>query len=140
MKILFAHLKSLEMRMLKLLLDWLDLSVAQMLPEKINKIFLPNRLGFIDVLSTVYDFYKFRKWWVMFYQKSLILSKKLICIWHSLLTDYGCSFFLTNRVCVFLPYPPIKCLFSPSLFAWESCLSGDPWLAWKSRIRAESKL
>ena len=46
----FAHLKALEMRMRKLLLD---LSVAQILPEKINKIFLPKELGFIDVLSTV---------------------------------------------------------------------------------------
>ena len=31
----------------------LDLSVAQILPEKINKIFLPKKLGFIDLLSTV---------------------------------------------------------------------------------------
>ena len=29
------------------------LSVAQILPEKINKMFLPKKLGFIDVLSTV---------------------------------------------------------------------------------------
>ena len=28
-------------------------SVAKILPEKINKMFLPNKLGFIDVLSTV---------------------------------------------------------------------------------------
>ena len=32
----------------------LDLSVAQILPEKINKMFLPKRLGFIDVLSTAH--------------------------------------------------------------------------------------
>ena len=31
----------------------LDLSVAEILPEKINKMFLPNKLGFIDVLLTV---------------------------------------------------------------------------------------
>ena len=31
----------------------LDLTVAQILPEKINKMFLPKKLGFIDVLSTV---------------------------------------------------------------------------------------
>ena len=49
-KILFAHLKALEMKMQKLALD---LSVAQILPEKLNKMFLPKRLGFIDVLSTV---------------------------------------------------------------------------------------
>ena len=49
-KNLFAHLKALEMRMQKLVLD---LSVAQILPGKINKIFLPKKLGFIDVLPTV---------------------------------------------------------------------------------------
>ena len=49
-KILFAHLKALEMRMLKLVLD---LSLAQTLSEKTNKLFLPKKLGFIDVLSTV---------------------------------------------------------------------------------------
>ena len=44
----------------------LDLSVDQIPPEKINKMFLPKKLGFIDVLSTVYkcseifrDFYQF---------------------------------------------------------------------------------
>ena len=31
----------------------LDLSLAQLLPEKINKMFSLNKLGFIDVLSTV---------------------------------------------------------------------------------------
>ena len=31
----------------------LDLSVAQILHEKINKMFLPNMLRFIDVLSTI---------------------------------------------------------------------------------------
>ena len=31
----------------------LGLSVAQILPEKIVKTFLPKKLGFIDVLSTV---------------------------------------------------------------------------------------
>ena len=36
----------------------LDLSVAQILPKKINKMFLPKRLGFIDVLSTVDRFTK----------------------------------------------------------------------------------
>ena len=49
-KISFGHLKALEMRMRKLVLD---LSVAQILPEKINKICLPKKLGFIDVLLTV---------------------------------------------------------------------------------------
>ena len=48
-KIWFAHLKALKMRMRKLVFD---LSVARILPEKINKLFLP-KLGFIDVLSTV---------------------------------------------------------------------------------------
>ena len=37
----FAHLKALEMRMLKLALD---LFVAQILPEKINKIFFSKNL------------------------------------------------------------------------------------------------
>ena len=31
----------------------LDLSVARIFPEKINKFFLPKKLGIIDVLSTV---------------------------------------------------------------------------------------
>ena len=48
--ILFAHLKALEIRMRKLVLD---LSVNQILSKKINKRFLPKKLGFIDVLSTV---------------------------------------------------------------------------------------
>ena len=39
-KILFAYLKALEMRMRKLVLD---LSVAQILPEKINKRFLTKK-------------------------------------------------------------------------------------------------
>ena len=38
------------MRMRKLVLD---LSLAQIFPEKINQIFFLNNLGFIDVLSTV---------------------------------------------------------------------------------------
>ena len=38
------------MRMRKLVLD---LSLAQILPEKINKMLSLNSLGFIDVLSTV---------------------------------------------------------------------------------------
>ena len=50
-KIWFVHLKALEMRMRKLVLE---LSVAQILPEKINKMLLPKMLRFIDVLSTVY--------------------------------------------------------------------------------------
>ena len=50
-KIVFFHLKALEMRMRKLVLD---LSLAQILPAKINKMFLPKKLGFIDVLRTVY--------------------------------------------------------------------------------------
>ena len=49
-EIRFAHLKALEMRMRKLVLD---LSVAQIIPEKICKMFLSKNLGFIDVLSTV---------------------------------------------------------------------------------------
>ena len=49
-KFLFAHMKALEMRMRKLVLD---LSLAQTFPEKINKMFLPKKLGFIDVLRTV---------------------------------------------------------------------------------------
>ena len=51
-KILFVHLKAIEMRMRKLVLD---LSVAQILPEKINKMFLPKKLGFIDVLRTTIE-------------------------------------------------------------------------------------
>ena len=43
-------MKALEMRMQKLVLD---LSLAQVLPEKINKILTPNSLGFIDVNQTV---------------------------------------------------------------------------------------
>ena len=43
-------MKALEMRMRKLVLD---LSVAQILTEKMNKIFLPKEHGFIDVLPTV---------------------------------------------------------------------------------------
>ena len=43
-------MKALEMRMQKLVLD---LSLAQVLPEKINKILTPNGLGFIDVNRTV---------------------------------------------------------------------------------------
>ena len=54
-KFWFAHLKALEMRMRKLLLD---LPVAQILPEKINKIFFPKKLGFMDVLSTRGFFFK----------------------------------------------------------------------------------
>ena len=45
-KICLVHLKALEMRMRKLVLD---LSVAQILPEKIYKKFLQKKLGFIDV-------------------------------------------------------------------------------------------
>ena len=37
----------------------LDLSLAQILPEKINKMFLPKKLGFIDVLRTVGDAIRF---------------------------------------------------------------------------------
>ena len=40
-KIWFAHLKALEMRMRKLVLD---LSVARTIPEKINKLCLPKKL------------------------------------------------------------------------------------------------
>ena len=49
-KIWFIHLKALEMRMGKLVLDFF---VAQILPEKINKMLSLNILGFIDVLLTV---------------------------------------------------------------------------------------
>ena len=52
-KIWFAHLKALEMRMRNLVLN---LSVVQTLTEKIkkiNKMFLPKKVWFIDVLSTV---------------------------------------------------------------------------------------
>ena len=51
-KIWFARLKALEMRMWKLVLD---LSLAQILPEKINKMLSLNNLGFIDLLSTVHE-------------------------------------------------------------------------------------
>ena len=43
-------MKALEMRMRKLVLG---LSLAQILPEKINKIHSSNNLGFIDVNRTV---------------------------------------------------------------------------------------
>ena len=43
-------MKALEMRMRKLVLG---LSVAQILPEKMNKMLSPNYLGFIDVNQTV---------------------------------------------------------------------------------------
>ena len=33
----------------------LDLSVAQIVPKKINKMFLPKKLEFIDVLLTVHN-------------------------------------------------------------------------------------
>ena len=49
-KIWYAHLKALEMRMRKLVLN---LSVAQILPEQSNKMILLKKLGFIDVLLTV---------------------------------------------------------------------------------------
>ena len=45
-----AYLKALETRMRKLVLD---LSLTQILPEKNNKMFLPKKLGFIDMLRTV---------------------------------------------------------------------------------------
>ena len=32
----------------------LGVPLAKILPKKINKMFLPKKLGFIDVLSTVY--------------------------------------------------------------------------------------
>ena len=49
-KIRLVHLKALEMRMRKLALD---LSLAQILPEEINKMLSLNNPGFIDLLSTV---------------------------------------------------------------------------------------
>ena len=49
-KIRLVHLKALEMRMRKLVLN---LSLAQILPEKINKMISPNIIGFIDVNRTV---------------------------------------------------------------------------------------
>ena len=49
-KIRLVYLKALEMRMRKLVLN---LSLAQILLEKINKMISLNNLGFIDVLSTV---------------------------------------------------------------------------------------
>ena len=47
-KIKYAHVKALGMRIRKLVLF-----LAQILPEKINKIISPNNLGFIDVNRTV---------------------------------------------------------------------------------------
>ena len=49
-KICWIHVKAREMRMQKLVLG---LSLAQMLPEKINKMFSSNNLRFIDVNRTV---------------------------------------------------------------------------------------
>ena len=49
-KFRLVHLKALEMRMRKLVLD---LSLAQILPEEINKMLSLNNPGFIDLLSTV---------------------------------------------------------------------------------------
>ena len=48
-------MKALGMRMRKLVLG---LSLAQVLPEKINKIHSSNNLGFIDLNRTVADFFK----------------------------------------------------------------------------------
>ena len=45
-----ALVKALGMRMRKLVLG---LSLAQILPEKINKMISPNNPGFIDVNRTV---------------------------------------------------------------------------------------
>ena len=44
------YVKALEMRMRKLVLDF---SLAQILPEKINKMLSPNNFVFIDVNQTV---------------------------------------------------------------------------------------
>ena len=49
-KIWLVHLKALETRMRKLVLD---LSLAQILPEKTNKMFLPKNHGFIILTSSV---------------------------------------------------------------------------------------
>ena len=49
-KIIYAHVKALEMRMRKLVLG---LTVAEILPAKINKMLSLNNLGFIDVNQTV---------------------------------------------------------------------------------------
>ena len=49
-KISYAHVKALEMRLQKFLLS---LSVGQIFPEKINKMLSLNKLGFIDVNLTV---------------------------------------------------------------------------------------
>ena len=49
-KIWYAHVKALGMRMRKLVLFF---SVAQILPEKINKMDFLNSLEFIDVSQTV---------------------------------------------------------------------------------------
>ena len=51
-------MKALGMRMRKLVLG---LSLAQILPEKINKMLSPNNPGFIDVNRTVYQFIKLDK-------------------------------------------------------------------------------
>ena len=57
-KILLAHLKALEMRMRRLVLDSSESRGRPVkLPEKINKMFLPKNLGFIDVLSTQIRFW-----------------------------------------------------------------------------------
>ena len=49
-KICYAHVKALAMRMRKMVLS---LSVAQLIPEKINKMFSLNNLGFMNVNQTV---------------------------------------------------------------------------------------
>ena len=50
-KIWQTHVKAIGMKMRKLVLG---LSLAQILPEEINKILSPNNPGFIDVNRTVY--------------------------------------------------------------------------------------
>ena len=64
-------LKALGMRMWKLVLG---LPVAQILPEKINKMLSLDNLGFIDVLATVASFLVvYKDPTFEFWQKSYII-------------------------------------------------------------------
>ena len=67
-----------------------DLSVAQILSEKINKMFLPKRLGFIDVLSTVGLWKSGIKWRSIFSFKehNLLLPKCILLGYLSHLRSY----------------------------------------------------
>ena len=81
-KIWFTHLKALKLRMRRLVLD---LSVAQILSEKINQTFLTKKLGFIILTRSVgwrfisdwYFFLKMSHVWGLNFQQ---LKKKFFSV------------------------------------------------------------